>query len=33
MVDKRYSDRYLDEMNIAVADRFNGYAAEHGIDT
>jgi aryl-alcohol dehydrogenase-like predicted oxidoreductase len=29
--DKRYKDRYADEMNFVVADRFNAYAAEHGI--
>ncbi|GIM46169.1 hypothetical protein DNHGIG_17180 [Collibacillus ludicampi] len=29
--DKRYKDRYADEMNFIVADRFNAYAAKHGI--
>ncbi|WP_047152981.1 aldo/keto reductase [Aneurinibacillus tyrosinisolvens] len=29
--DKRYTDRYLDEMNFVVADRFNAHAAERGI--
>jgi aryl-alcohol dehydrogenase-like predicted oxidoreductase len=29
--DKRYKDRYADEMNFVIADRFNAYAAEHGI--
>jgi aryl-alcohol dehydrogenase-like predicted oxidoreductase len=30
--EKRYTDRYLDEMNFVVADRFTAYAAEHGIN-
>jgi aryl-alcohol dehydrogenase-like predicted oxidoreductase len=29
--DKRYQDRYADEMNYVVADRFTAYAAEQGI--
>jgi aryl-alcohol dehydrogenase-like predicted oxidoreductase len=29
--EKRYTDRYADEMNFVVADRFHAYAAEHGI--
>jgi aryl-alcohol dehydrogenase-like predicted oxidoreductase len=29
--DKRYQDRYADEINYVVADRFTAYAAEHGI--
>ncbi|WP_258296934.1 aldo/keto reductase [Paenibacillus peoriae] len=29
--EKRYTDRYLDEMNYVVADRFTTYAAERGI--
>lgn len=29
--EKRYTDRYADEMNFVVADRFTTYAAEHGI--
>lgn len=29
--EKRYTDRYADEMNYIVADRFNAYAADHGI--
>ncbi|MFL0196040.1 aldo/keto reductase [Clostridium sp. WILCCON 0269] len=29
--EKRYTDRYADEMNFVVAERFNLYAAEHGI--
>jgi aryl-alcohol dehydrogenase-like predicted oxidoreductase len=28
---KDIKDRYADEMNFVVADRFNAYAAEHGI--
>jgi aryl-alcohol dehydrogenase-like predicted oxidoreductase len=30
--EKRYTDRYLDDMNFVVADRFNAYAAEHGMN-
>lgn len=30
--DKRYTARYADEMNFVVADRFNAYAAEHGMN-
>ncbi|MFT8315873.1 MAG: aldo/keto reductase [Clostridium sp.] len=30
--EKRYTDRYGDEMNFAVADRFNAYASEHGMN-
>jgi aryl-alcohol dehydrogenase-like predicted oxidoreductase len=30
--DKRYTDRYLDEMNFVVADRFTKHASEHGIN-
>jgi aryl-alcohol dehydrogenase-like predicted oxidoreductase len=30
--DKRYTDRYLDEMNYAVADRFTAYATELGMN-
>jgi aryl-alcohol dehydrogenase-like predicted oxidoreductase len=30
--DKRYTARYLDEMNFVVADRFTAYAAEHGMN-
>ncbi len=29
--EKRYSARYADEINFVVADRFNAYAAEHGL--
>ncbi|WP_282936075.1 aldo/keto reductase [Paenibacillus sp. RC67] len=29
--EKRYTDRYADEMNYVVAERFQAYAAEHGI--
>ncbi|AIF50292.1 aldo/keto reductase [Pelosinus sp. UFO1] len=29
--EKRYTDRYTDEINFVVADRFNAYAAEHGL--
>jgi aryl-alcohol dehydrogenase-like predicted oxidoreductase len=29
--DKRYTDRYGDDMNFVVADRFTTYAAEHGM--
>jgi len=29
--EQRYTDRYADEMNFVVADRFTTYAAEHGI--
>jgi len=29
--EKRYTDRYADEMNFVVADRFTTYAAEHGV--
>ncbi|TCT16056.1 aryl-alcohol dehydrogenase-like predicted oxidoreductase [Natranaerovirga pectinivora] len=29
--EKRYTDRYNDEMNFVVAERFSAYAAEHGI--
>jgi aryl-alcohol dehydrogenase-like predicted oxidoreductase len=29
--EKRYTDRYADEMNFDVADRFHAYATEHGI--
>jgi aryl-alcohol dehydrogenase-like predicted oxidoreductase len=29
--EKRYTDRYADEMNFEVADRFKAYAVEHGI--
>lgn len=29
--EKRYTDRYTDEINFVVADRFNAYAAEHGM--
>ncbi|MDT3428247.1 aryl-alcohol dehydrogenase-like predicted oxidoreductase [Paenibacillus forsythiae] len=29
--EKRYTDRYADEMNFAVADRFNAYATERGV--
>jgi aryl-alcohol dehydrogenase-like predicted oxidoreductase len=29
--EKRYTDRYADEMNFDVADRFHAYAKEHGI--
>jgi aryl-alcohol dehydrogenase-like predicted oxidoreductase len=28
---KMYTDRYADEMNFVVADRFSAYASEHGI--
>ncbi|GMA64283.1 aldo/keto reductase [Alicyclobacillus fastidiosus] len=28
----RYSARYADEMNFAVADRFTAYATEHGVN-
>lgn len=31
--EKRYTDRYADEINFVVADRFNEYTAEHGIYT
>jgi aryl-alcohol dehydrogenase-like predicted oxidoreductase len=30
--EKRYTDRYADEMNFLVADRFNAYAAKQGIN-
>jgi aryl-alcohol dehydrogenase-like predicted oxidoreductase len=30
--DKRYTNRYLDEMNFVIADRFNAHAAERGIN-
>jgi aryl-alcohol dehydrogenase-like predicted oxidoreductase len=30
--EKRYTDRYSDEMNSVVADRFTSYAAEHGMN-
>jgi aryl-alcohol dehydrogenase-like predicted oxidoreductase len=30
--EKRYTDRYADEMNFIVADRFNAYAAEQGMN-
>jgi aryl-alcohol dehydrogenase-like predicted oxidoreductase len=30
--EKRYTDRYADEMNFIVAERFNAYAAEHEIN-
>ena len=29
--EQRYTDRYADEMNFVVADRFTTYAAEHGM--
>jgi aryl-alcohol dehydrogenase-like predicted oxidoreductase len=29
--EKRYTDRYADEMNFIVADRFNTYAVQHGM--
>lgn len=29
--EKRYTDRYFDEMNFVVADRFTAFAAEQGI--
>jgi aryl-alcohol dehydrogenase-like predicted oxidoreductase len=29
--EQRYTDRYVDEMNFVVADRFTTYAAEHGM--
>ncbi len=29
--EQRYTDRYADEMNFEVADRFTTYAAEHGM--
>ncbi|OAB25887.1 hypothetical protein PMSD_26825 [Paenibacillus macquariensis subsp. defensor] len=29
--EKRCTDRYADEMNFVVADRFNAYAGEHGV--
>lgn len=32
MDEARYTDRYADEMNFAVADRFTAYALEHGMD-
>ncbi|MBL0385645.1 aldo/keto reductase [Tumebacillus sp. ITR2] len=30
--EKRYTDRYADETNYVVAERFSAYAAEHGIN-
>lgn len=30
--EKRYTDRYADEMNFVAADRFNAYADEHGMN-
>ncbi|PWK15022.1 aldo/keto reductase [Tumebacillus permanentifrigoris] len=30
--EKRYTDRYAEEMNYVVAERFTAYAAEHGIN-
>ena len=30
--DKRYTDRYENDMNFVVAERFTAYAAEHGIN-
>ncbi|GMA97276.1 aldo/keto reductase [Pelosinus sp. IPA-1] len=29
--EKRYTDRYTDEINFVIADRFNAYAAQHGM--
>jgi aryl-alcohol dehydrogenase-like predicted oxidoreductase len=29
--EQRYTDRYADDMNFVVADRFTTYAAEHGL--
>jgi aryl-alcohol dehydrogenase-like predicted oxidoreductase len=29
--DKRYTDRYADDMNFVVADRFTTYAVDHGL--
>jgi aryl-alcohol dehydrogenase-like predicted oxidoreductase len=30
--EQRYTDRYADEMNYVIAERFTAYAAEHGIN-
>jgi aryl-alcohol dehydrogenase-like predicted oxidoreductase len=32
MEEKRYTDRYADEMNFIVTDRFNAYAAQQGMN-